>query len=401
MKNHLWQYKKQLQQELSEILNYWIQHVPDAQYGGFYGCIDNNNHPQPEAPKGVVLNARILWSFAAAYNQTDEDKYLVVASRAYHYILDYFVDEEYGGVYWTVNHKGEKLNDRKQIYGLAFCIYALSEYFKASGAEDALDLAIKLYWLIEVHAFDKKQKGYYEAFSRDWKPIQDLRLSEKDANEKKTMNTHLHIVEAYANLYKVWPDKRLKEQIENLLEVFAHHIVDDETHHLNLFFDENWNSKSGIISYGHDIEAAWLLQEVAESIHHPGWMITMRSLAVKIANAASEGLDNDGGLNYESENGHTIDQKHWWPQAEAMIGFFNAYEVTGDEAYLERSLRSWQFTNQYIKDHKNGEWFWGVFADHSLMTGHDKAGLWKCPYHNTRACLELIGRIEPIYDLND
>jgi len=399
MKTHLKKYRKELQHELNDILNYWMKHAPDPVYGGFYGSVDNENRPRPDAVKGIVLNARILWTFSAACNDTGEQKYLLFAKRAFEYIISHFIDDQFGGVYWTVNYKGEKLDCRKQVYGLAFCIYGLSEYYRAVKDATALQLAVKLYWLIEYHAYDQKQKGYYEAFSRDWKPTEDLRLSAKDANEKKTTNTHLHIAEAYANLYRIWPDKKLKQQIENLLEVFAHYIVDDKTNHLHLFFDENWNIKSNIISYGHDIEAAWLLQEIAEVIHHPGWMTAMRSLSVKIADAVTTGLDTEGGLNYELADGHCIEQKHWWPQAEAMIGFFNAYQVTGDSKYLQRSIKSWEFTNKYIKDHQNGEWFWGVDADYLLMEGHDKAGIWKCPYHNSRACMELIRRSQLIYSL--
>jgi cellobiose epimerase len=401
MKDRIKEYRIELQHELTDILSYWMEHSPDPVHGGFYGKIDNDNQVYPEATKGVVLNCRILWTFAAAYNLTQKREYLSVAKRACRYVIENFIDKQFGGVFWSLNHKGEILNSRKQVYGIAFCIYGLSEYYKASMEKEVLDLAIGMYRLIEAHAFDSKRKGYFEAFNRDWTEIGDLRLSEKDANEKKSMNTHLHIAEAYANLYRVWPDARLKQQIERLLEVFAHHIVDDETQHLNLFFDEHWAVKSNLISYGHDIEAAWLLQEVAEVIQHPGWMITMRSLAVKISDAATEGLDEKGGLRYESEEGHPNNEKHWWPQAEAMVGFFNAYQVSGDEKYIQRSIRSWQFTKQYIKDHKNGEWFWGINPDDSLMEGFDKVGFWKCPYHNARACMELIYRIERIFNLQN
>jgi mannobiose 2-epimerase len=401
MKASLKKYRKELTQELGDILNYWMQYSPDSVNGGFYGSIDHDNQPSPEAPKGIVLNARILWSFAAAYNQTANEKYLPFAERAFRYIVDYFVDRQFGGVYWTVDYKGKKLDDRKQVYGLAFCIYGLTEYFKATEDQDAYQLAIKLHWLIEYYAYDQVHKGYLEAFTRDWKTVSDVRLREKDANEKKSMKTHLHIAEAYANLYQVWPDKKLKQQIENLLEVFAHHIVDDSNHHLHLFFDENWNVKSNIISYGHEIEGAWLLQEIAEVINHPGWMMAMQSISVKIADAVTTGLNDDGGLNYELNDGKLIRQKHWWSQAEAMIGFFNAYQLTHDEKYLGLSLKTWDFTGKYIKDHPNGEWFWGVHDDHSQMEGYDKAGLWKCPYHNARACMVIIRRIDQISNLPD
>jgi mannobiose 2-epimerase len=218
-------------------------------------------------------------------------------------------------------------------------------------------------------------------------------LSAKDANEKKTMNTHLHVLEAYANLYKVWKDEKLKSSIKKLLQNFIDHIVNKDSGHLYLFFDEDWNVKGEIISYGHDIEAAWLLLEVAEIIEDENLVRAVKGIAVKIADAASRGLDVDGGLWYEKEDGKLIKEKHSWPQAEAMVGFFNAWQITNDEKYLQYVSNNWQFIQQYIIDKKKGEWFWGVNADHSVMEGQDKAGFWKCPYHNTRACLQLINRI--------
>jgi len=262
-----------------------------------------------------------------------------------------------------------------------------------------LDTCIDLFELIETKSYDPKRKGYLEAYSRDWNLLEDLRLNDKVANEKKTTHTQLHIIEAYANLYRIWPDDKLKKQIENLLEIFAHHIVDDKTHHLQLFFEEDWTVKSTLISYGHDIEAAWLLQAASESISHPGWMIAMRSLAVKIAEAAAEGLAPDGGLQYEFENGHLISEKHWWPQAEAMIGFFNAWQLTGDNRQLQQSIAAWQFTQKYLIDQQKGEWFWGVLGNNSLMEHQDKIGFWKCPYHNSRACGQIIDRIKSMTEL--
>ena len=385
-------------QELDDILAYWMQYTPDEKQGGFYGKIDNANHAHPEADKGVVLNSRILWTFSAAYNQTKKTTYLHLAQRAYTYIITHFIDREYGGVYWSVDASGAMQNGRKQIYGLSFCIYGLSEYYKITGDQQALDHAIALFRLIEQYSFDTERKGYFEAFSRDWKPLEDLRLSEKDANEKKTMNTHLHVIEAYGNLYEVWPDPFLKLQIENLLGVFVQYIINARTGHLILFFDENWNVRSNIVSYGHDIEAAWLLQEAAEKIGEQAWVDEMKRMAVKITKAAMKGLDEDGGLwyEYDATANHLAREKHSWPQAEAMIGFLNAYQVSGDEKFLELSLRSWHFIKQYIKDHVRGEWFWGVNAGHSPMTGKDKAGFWKCPYHNSRACMEVIRRLQAL-----
>jgi cellobiose epimerase len=386
-------YKKELELELESILRYWMDNTLDAAQGGFFGRIGEEGKVYPEAPKGVVLNSRILWTFSAAYRHTRDSRWLPVAKRAYEYILAHFIDTRFGGVFWSVDHLGAMLDGRKQIYGLAFCLYGLSEYYLATGDQPALEEAITLFRLIERYSYDPRKKGYYEAFTREWRQPEDLRLSPKDANEQKTMNTHLHILEAYANLYRVWPDNVLKDRIAGLLDVFTRHIVDVGTGHLVLFFNEDWEPRSSIVSYGHDIEAAWLLQEAADIAGDPWWKEKTKQLAIQLATAAAKGLDDDGGLWYEREGAVTIREKHSWPQAEAMIGFLNAWQNNGDRLWLERSLASWIFVKEFIKDPLGGEWFWGVRQDHSPMPGQDKAGFWKCPYHNSRACLEIIRRL--------
>ncbi len=391
-------YKEELERELEAILSYWMDRTPDHERGGFYGRIDGNELVHPDAPRGIVLNSRILWAFSAAYRMTGKEPYLETAKRACDYILSHFIDEVYGGVFWSVDDTGAMLNDRKQIYGLSFCIYGLSEYYRITKDRPVLDQAISLFRLIEKYSFDPHRLGYYEAFSRDWMPLADLRLSEKDANEKKTMNTHLHVVEAYANLYLVWPDHLLRQQIDNLLRVFDEHILDKRSGHLLLFFDEDWVPRSEIISYGHDIEAAWLLLEAANSAGNDHWMAEMREMSVKTALAAAKGLDSDGGLWYERESrtGPLTEEKHSWPQAEAMVGFMNAFGISGNKRFLELSFSCWEFVKKHIRDRGNGEWFWGVRKDHSPMKEQDKAGFWKCPYHNTRACLEVMHRIDSL-----
>lgn len=388
-------YKKELEIELNNILDYWIGNTRDVAEGGFYGKIDNDNHVIPGSPKGSVLNARILWSFSAAFNLTGKHQYLEIADRAHTYIIDHLIDKDQGGVYWTVDHAGTKLDTKKQVYATAFTIYALSEYYKARRSSDALHEAIKLFRLLVDKSFDQNKTGYLEAFSQDWQPINDLRLSSKDANEKKTMNTHLHVLEAYTNLYRSWPDDSLKQQISLLLENFLDHFIDAETGHLHLFFDEDWNARSALISYGHDIEAAWLLLDSAEVIGDAALTERLKPLTIKIAEAAQEGVDSDGGLWYEynPSDDQLVKEKHWWVQAEAMLGFFNAWQVTGDRKYLELSMMNWDFVKDNILDRKNGEWFWGINEQGQVMTTDDKAGLWKCPYHNSRACIEIIKRI--------
>ena len=390
----LQQYKTELHNELLQILDYWINNTVDIDRGGFYGSIDNDNIPDVNAAKGIVLFSRICWTFSAAYRYRNDARYYAMAKRAFQYTFDHFIDREHGAVYWSVDADGNMLDGKKQIYGLAFCIYGLTEFYKISKDKAALNTAIDLYHYIEHKSFDNQHNGYIEAFTRDWQELDDLRLSDKDNNERKTANTHLHIVEAYANLYTVWPKEEVKGKIINLLSLFDEYFISKENHHLHLFFDDAWNLRSSLQSYGHDIEAAWLLQQCAEVIQHERYTKRFKELAVPVTEAATEGMDNDGGLWYEFEadNDHLINEKHSWPQAEAMIGCYNAYQLTGDNQYLLQSIQSWEFIKAHLKDNTNGEWFWGVNDDYSPMQ-KDKAGFWKCPYHSSRALLEIMKRI--------
>ena len=388
-------YNNEMREELDHILSYWIHNTHDAVNGGFVGRIDENNIKHPDAPKGSVLNSRILWAFASAYKITQNPEHLYLARIAFNYLVNNFIDKKNGGVFWTVTAKGQPMDTKKQIYAQAFAIYGCCAYYEATHNEDAKNTAIQLYRLIEQHSFDKEHTGYLEAFTREWQLIDDMRLSAKDANEKKTMNTHLHVLEAYSSLYKIWPDDHLKQQIKRLLQNFTEHIIDRATGHLILFFNEEWSSKPGIVSFGHDIEAAWLLSEAAKTIKDLPVLTEINIHSQKILVAASEGLDLDGGLWYEYDSGthKVIKEKHWWVQAEAMVGFFDQWQLTGDNNQLEKSLNCWEYTKEFIKDKVHGEWLWGRDTDGDIMAGQEKVGLWKCPYHNTRACIEIINRI--------
>lgn len=389
-------YQKEVKQELHNILDYWLHFTPDSVNGGFVGKIDNDNICDYSAPKGSVLNARILWSFSAAYNFDPKKEYLHMADQAYQYIADHFVDKEFGGVYWTVTAAGAPLDIKKQVFAIAYTIYALSVYYQAGKREDAKVQAISLYKLLVEKSFDNEKTGYFEAFTRDWNEIPDPHLSAKDVNEKKTMNTHLHILEGYTALYRIWKEESLRDQIQMLIRNFLEHIIDAESGHLVLFLDENWARKSDTVSYGHDIEAAWLLLEAAEVIEDEQLILKVKEASIKMVDAAAEGLESDGSLYYEFQPSHQnlIKEKHWWVQAEAMVGFFNAFQLSQDESYLEKSLNVWKFIKTEIFDKQNGEWFWGVLEDGNVIPNQDKVGLWKCPYHNSRACIEIIRRIK-------
>lgn len=388
-------FKSELEKELSSILSWWIENAVDNEKGGFYGKIDNDHVVVEGAAKGLVLNARILYTFSSAYALSKNKAYLATANRAYDYLITYFNDELYGGFYWSVDDYGNILDSKKQVYGQAFAIYALAEYYKITKNPNALKLAQQTFYLLEEYSFDKTHTGYLEAFTAAWLSIEDLRLSEKDQNEKKTMNTHLHVIEAYANLYVVWPNEDLKKAIKMLLSNFKNHLIDKNTHHLHLFLTETWEVKSDLTSFGHDIEAAWLLQEAAEIIDDVNEITDFKAIALRMSKAAAEGITTEGGLFYEYDiqNNHLIKEYHWWPQAEAMVGFFNAWQINGNDNFLKYSVNSWSFIKKHLKDYKNGEWFWGVEEDLSPMQNQDKAGFWKCPYHNGRACIELIKRI--------
>ena len=386
--------QSEFRHELGRILDYWEKFTIDHQRGGFYGRMTNDNQVVEGAVKGCVLNARILWTFSAAYNLTKEERFLRMAERSFDYISAHFLDLAFGGVYWSVTADGTPEDMKKQIYAIAFTIYGLTEYYQASLEQEVLDMAIGLYRDIEDNSYDTVRGGYTEALTYDWMPIADLRLSNKDANEKKTMNTHLHVLEAYTTLYPLWPDETLAEKIRDLLGVFKDHIVDPLTYHLRLFFDEDWTVKSDIVSYGHDIEASWLLMEAAEVLGDQSLLRQVKEMAVKIAKASTEGLNPDGSMNYELEGTHLIAERHWWVQAEAMIGYLNAWQLTGEMSFFRQFGAVWEYTKKCIIDGEKGEWFWGRTPGGSIMPGQDKVGFWKCPYHNSRACIEVIRRLE-------
>lgn len=378
----------------SNILPFWIKRMTDETNGGFYGRITGEEVVMPQAEKGAILNARILWTFSSAYRLLKKEEYLAAATRAKRYIIDHFYDEELGGVYWSVDYQGRPLDTKKQIYALGFAIYGLSEYHRATGDEEALDYAIRLFESIEQHSFDPVKNGYCEALTREWGEMADMRLSAKDENERKTMNTHLHILEPYTNLFRVWKDKRLEQQLRNLIDLFTDKILNVKTGHLELFFNDDWVSKYRIVSYGHDIEASWLIHEAALVLGDEAVLEKVEPLVEYIAAAADEGLTPDGSMIYETllDKGKTDTDRHWWVQAENVVGHVNLYQHFDDEVALQKAFRCWEFIKQHLVDRKNGEWHWSVRADGMVNTDDDKAGFWKCPYHNGRMCMEIIER---------
>ncbi len=379
------------------ILPFWSTVMVDRHRGGFYGRQDGEGNIHPDAPRGAILNARILWSFSAAYRVLHRKEYLDMATWARDYMLLHFIDKDFGGVYWSVDADGNPLDTKKQTYAIGFAIYGFSEYARATGDVQSLQAAIDLYRSLEAHAFDAVNGGYHEALTRDWQPIGDMRLSDKDENCDKTMNTHLHVIEPYTNLYRVWKDEGLHRQIMHLVDVFTDKLLNPETGHLDLFFNTEWQGRRDIESFGHDIEASWLLDETADVLGNAALTARLAPIVKRIADASEEGLNSDGSMTGErwKSDGHTTTERDWWVQCECVIGEMNmAMHTNGEEsrAYMERALKCYDYIKTYLVDTEHGEWYWSVSSAGTPNLRDDHAGFWKCPYHNTRMCLEIIER---------
>jgi len=392
-------YARRIEAELrGNILPFWMRHAIDRERGGFYGEISNDLRMDRDAPRGALLTSRILWTYSAAYRRYGDPAYREMADRAYEDLIARFWDETYSGLYWAIDADRQPVNTRKQIYGQAFGIYSLSEYCLATGSEPALERAVALFGDIEANSYDPHRGGYLEAFTRQWTLEEDLRLSEVDLNEAKSMNTHLHVLEAYASLMRAWTSPELARKQRALLRVIVERIVDPATYHTRPFFDQRWNPKSDRISYGHDIEASWLLVDAARGLHDEALLDATEALAVRMAQATlSEALDQDGGLLYEAgPEGITDTRKEWWPQAETVVGALNAYQLTSEPSFLEAALRSWDFIASHLVDQEHGEWFRCVSRDREVDSQEPKVSFWKGPYHNARACMEAIARLESL-----
>ncbi len=393
--------RSELEAELTGgILPFWETRTPDAQRGGFVGRIDQDGAPDPEAPKGAILTARIVWTFSAAHRAYGEPRHLELARHGMDFLNGSLWDAEYGGYRWSVEPDGAPRDERKHVYANAFCIYALTEYYHASGDAAALTRALDVYRAIERCAVDAAHNGYGEAFARDWSPLADARLSAQDVDAPKSQNTHLHLLEAYTALYRAWTCGGPEKRLGNLVELFLDRIIDPSGAHLNLFFAQDWGVVGAGRSFGHDIEASWLLTEAAGALPDEALRARVAAAARALANSVlRDGCDADGGiLNGRTAGGTPDAEKHWWPQAEAIVGFLNAYALHPRRAYLEAALGAWRFVQDRLLDKAHGEWRWGVDRAGAPLPGMDKVGFWKCPYHNARGCLEGIRRIDALTD---
>lgn len=386
--------KKQFESELTDnILHYWVKNVYDPDRKTFFGRIDFHEKKYPDAFLSAVFTTRIMWTFSAAYRYYPTAVYKQMADEAFRILMDSFWDEKNGGIYWSVEPEGTAVDKKKQFYAEAFFIYALSEYNMAFENEKALEIAETMFKLMEEHAHDPEFGGYIEARTADWQETDDQRLSPKDMDVKKSMNSHLHILEAYTNLFRVLKDEKLEKRLEQLIRIFLDKIINHETYHFHLFFESDWTVRSEIDSYGHDIEGSWLLCEAAEVLGKKELIEEVEEVALKMAEVTlKEGLDKSGGMYYEKEGEHLQNRFDWWPQAESVVGFYNAWQLTKKQDYLDQALKSWEFIRKYMVDEEDGGWYATVSADLKVVPA-DKVNGWKAPYHNGRMCMEMMRRL--------
>lgn len=378
--------------ELRAIGDWWLENTLDEKHGGFVGEITPDNVVNASADKGVILNTRILWFFSEAALFTGCARYASAADRAYRYIVNHFLDRDHGGVFWMVDCEGQVTNTRKQVYAQAFAIYAFSAYYKLTKNEGALKKALSIFELLEAHAKDEKQSGYLEAFSHQWGDLDDVRLSVKDLNSPKSMNTHLHVLEAYTALHIAAPNKDVAAAIAYGLDLFDCRIIDKKGWHLRMFQAMDWSDLSSSYSYGHDIECSWLMWEAVEAIHTDELIARYKEPVIQLAKTCLEqgiGKNHEvlDAFNFETQT--LVDERVWWVQAEALVGFLNAFKLTGEQAYFDAAIKVWAFIKEHQLDDEGGEWHWLSKLD-APHVGDCKIGAWKAPYHNGRAMMEAI-----------
>jgi len=410
IKNELIQFRNYFETELhGNILSYWMRYGIEKDGLGFYGAVDLDGNPVLTAHKTSVLNARILWTFSAAAMLYGNQNYAAVADKAFKVVTEDFEDKELGGYYMELTSDNKVANDTKHTYAQAFVLYSLCKYYEFRPLDSVMQKIQEFFMLLEVKTKDPDHIGYSESFTRNWETFGENRLA--DNNEPKSMNTHLHVLEAWAALYKIWKDPKVELRLTELMNLFLDKII-RENGHFGIFFNEAFNetdSSLGICSFGHDIEGSWLLWEAAEILGNKDIQREMRTVAVKMVdNIERVAVDKDGGLFLESTRfgSHVKTNKHWWQQAETLVGFMNAFELTGDLKYWKTVKQTWNFIDTYLIDHERGEWFTKLNRlgvpyliepedDPSPYYRNDwKIDPWKCPYHNGRSMMEMMKRID-------
>lgn len=386
--------RKEIKAQLTDsIIPFW-KSLRDDEFGGYYGEMDYDLNLDKKAVKGCILNSRITWFFANAYTLLKDESLLSEARHGYEFLRDYCIDKEYGGIYWSMTYDGKSIDTIKHTYNQAFCIYALSSYYEASGDKEALELAYKLYDIIESRCTD--EIGYLEAFTRDFKPESNEKLSENGVMADKTMNTLLHVFEAYTELYRVDKNPKVKERLMWIMDVFADKIYNPKLHRQEVFFDANYNTIIDLHSYGHDIETAWLIDRGVEVIGEKAYEDKMSPITKDLTAEIYKIAFNGHSLANECDKGVVNKLRIWWVQAETVVGFLNGYQKDNTHTeYLDAAINEWEFIKNFQIDKREGsEWFKELYEDGSPVIGGEIVEPWKCPYHNGRMCMEVMKRVE-------
>ncbi len=378
----------------SNILSFWSTYPVDKA-GGFYGALSNDLRVVAGVPRSSVLCSRLLWTFSAAYRRYGDPAFFGVATHAYTALVETFWDDERGGVYWHTDDSGVPQQTSKRTYAQAFAVYGLAEYARIADGT-GIGLARKLFGLLERFAYDPEHGGYLEGLNRTWEPLPDMRLGRSDPPYRKASNTLLHVLEAYTSLYSVWADETLRARLTELVDTLLTHVLLSQPAHLGIFFDDAWRSLTPARSLGHDIEGSWLLVRAAEVLGDDALRSRTRGAALDLAEAVlRDGLSARGHIfDTISPEGVADPRVQWWPQAEAVVGFLSAYELSGDPRFLEAAETVWTFTQTHLVDRVHGDWFKELAEDGTPDWGHVKVGPWECPYHHSRACLEVLARTE-------
>lgn len=383
---------QQIEKHLRKKLIPFWEEMADWHLGGFYGYLGYNLELDRQAVKGVILNSRILWFFSNAYLTLKKPELLKYAEHAYLFLRDFCLDRECGGVYWSLTCDGKVEDETKHTYNQAFAVYALSSYYAAGGSEEALRLAYELYELIETRCRD--EGGYGEAYSRDFVPASNEKLSENGVMAERTMNTLLHVFEAYTELYRVDHRADVAECMREMLDVFVKKVYNPEKRRQEVFFDGQWNTLIDLHSYGHDIETSWLLDRGCRVLGDEAYSKKLEPVILALAEEIYERAYQDHSVMNECENGVDNTDRIWWVQAESVVGFLNAWEKWPEKRYFLDAARDiWQYIDRVIVDKREGsEWYWRVDENGKPVEGEPIVEPWKCPYHNGRMCMEVIRR---------
>ena len=395
-------YAADMREDLTErILPYWYDTTLDKTNGG-YVLADDVQGPRAATEKQLVTQSRLIWTFSRVHLKgysAEKRNYLKAAEHGYRFLLDHFLDKKNGGYFWTTDLSGKVLNDRKIIYGESFVIYALVEYYRASNDKEALRRAIDLYHDVQQHAHDPKNGGWFEHFTRDWTPI--LKPDPEAIVEVagyKSANTHLHLMEALTELYEVTLDDETKHSLEESLRLNTTYFYPKDAGKSCFHRQPDWKEvtdpKSAGLSYGHNVEFAWLMIRAQKVLGAPpAW----DHFYAHLNHAMNYGYDHEHGGLYSrgsDDKPATDTDKVWWVQAEMLAALSDALQQKRNAEYEVALKKLLDFVTNFMTDPSDGVWLDTVTAEGKFKnTG--KAHNWKANYHDVRAMLKFIEAFRP------